>query len=395
MAASQNALHGTVPECIMELSLEWLWLEDNRVHGPISEYSLLGQYLKNVDTLNLRQNRWAPLLRTEKVALKAVAKPLGVTAAEQDWLGHDWDFQFYYEWRWADMSAGRGLTAERQVTYRRWSAGVPVKGFLFSLPFPLPRRGLAVDTVCVGRDGDMAVAAGNLFDKTVPSNKWDLTWFDPSSTPPWTGYSWDMSAKFCDDLGMSIWPYAAICPHGPGMPNDDLVDRISSNGHDLRQWVPVADQIDGMLMGSTGGIYRPCYKGPHANNVKTDHPLPPPGKRFYHMGQVYVRQEDHLHYVACCPTLLTSLEVETQERPESAHTSLKCWESLTALVPSVHIISEATDAATSSQGADYLSERFCPGWANFIVPAACDPAEHSCSGDDASGSVIVDGGGDM
>ena len=48
MAVSQNALRGTVPECIADLSLEWLWLDENRVHGPISEYAPLGQYLKNV-----------------------------------------------------------------------------------------------------------------------------------------------------------------------------------------------------------------------------------------------------------------------------------------------------------------------------------------------------------
>jgi hypothetical protein len=57
MAVSQNALYGTVPECVAELSLQWLWLDENRVHGPISEYSSLGQYLKNIDSRNLAQNR--------------------------------------------------------------------------------------------------------------------------------------------------------------------------------------------------------------------------------------------------------------------------------------------------------------------------------------------------
>ena len=62
--------------------MEWLWLEDNRVHSSISDYSSLGQYLKNVDSLNLAQNRWAPLLRAEKATLEAAAEPLGITAAE-------------------------------------------------------------------------------------------------------------------------------------------------------------------------------------------------------------------------------------------------------------------------------------------------------------------------
>ena len=32
IAVSQNDLHGTVPECIAELSLQWLWLDENRAH---------------------------------------------------------------------------------------------------------------------------------------------------------------------------------------------------------------------------------------------------------------------------------------------------------------------------------------------------------------------------
>ena len=120
MAVSQNALRGTVPECIIELKLEWLWLEDNRFHGPISEYSWLGQHLKNVDSLNLRQNRWAPLLRAEKAALEAVAEPLGVAAVELDWDGHGWDFERSYRWNWLDASGSDHLTAAREVSRRYW-----------------------------------------------------------------------------------------------------------------------------------------------------------------------------------------------------------------------------------------------------------------------------------
>ena len=118
LAVSQNALRGTVPECIAGLPLEWLWLEDNRVHGPISEYSSLGQYLKNVDSLNLAQNRWAPLLRTEKAALEAAAEPLGVTAAESSWAGHSWTFGWDYKWAWLIEAASGGQTAEREVSIR-------------------------------------------------------------------------------------------------------------------------------------------------------------------------------------------------------------------------------------------------------------------------------------
>ena len=63
-------IHGTLPDCIhSSLGLEWLWIDENRIHGPLSEFSALGQYLKNVDKLNLAANRWAPLLPSEKDAL--------------------------------------------------------------------------------------------------------------------------------------------------------------------------------------------------------------------------------------------------------------------------------------------------------------------------------------
>ena len=81
-------IHGTLPDCIhSSLDLEWLWIDDNRIHGPVSEFSSLGQYLKNVENLNLAANRWAPLLPSEKDALAQISEPLGVT--ERD---HDWDF---------------------------------------------------------------------------------------------------------------------------------------------------------------------------------------------------------------------------------------------------------------------------------------------------------------
>ena len=161
MAVSQNALRGTVPECVADLSLEWLWLDENRIHGPISEYAPLGQYLKNVDSLNLAQNRWAPLLRTEKAALEAAAEPLGVTAAEPGWAGHDWDFGYSYKWVESIGPETGGLTAERERSYRYWSAGVPFEGILVALPFEFPRKDDVDSAVAVGRDGDLATGSSD------------------------------------------------------------------------------------------------------------------------------------------------------------------------------------------------------------------------------------------
>ena len=135
LEVSQNALWGTVPECITELTLEWLWLEENRIHGPISEYASLGQYLKNVDSLNLAQNRWAPLLRSEKAALEAAAEPLGITAGEQKWNEHLWDFSWGCEWNWVLDTDDLWLKAAREVSLRYWAAGAPMEGFAIALPF--------------------------------------------------------------------------------------------------------------------------------------------------------------------------------------------------------------------------------------------------------------------
>ena len=95
-------IHGTLPACIQSsLELGWLWIDDNRIHGPVSEFSSLGQYLKNVENLNLAANRWAPLLPSEKDALSQISEPLGVT--ERD---HDWDFGYDYEWHDAPPPLG-------------------------------------------------------------------------------------------------------------------------------------------------------------------------------------------------------------------------------------------------------------------------------------------------
>ena len=51
-------LKGKLPECMATMQqLIWLWMDDNRIHGPVSEFSQLGQFLKNVDNLNLASSK--------------------------------------------------------------------------------------------------------------------------------------------------------------------------------------------------------------------------------------------------------------------------------------------------------------------------------------------------
>ena len=121
LALNRNNLRGTVPECMVELPLQVLFLSDNNFHGPLAELSPLGQYLKRLPSLSLERNRWAPLLASEKQALEDVSTPLQVPTHEHE---HDWDFGYSYEWSSAPGSADGGkLTAEREVSYRQWSVG--------------------------------------------------------------------------------------------------------------------------------------------------------------------------------------------------------------------------------------------------------------------------------
>jgi hypothetical protein len=49
---------------------------ERRIHGPLFEFSRLGQFLKTVDSLNLDANRWAALLPEEKGALRPLGEGL-------------------------------------------------------------------------------------------------------------------------------------------------------------------------------------------------------------------------------------------------------------------------------------------------------------------------------
>jgi hypothetical protein len=393
MAVSQNALHGTVPDCITGLSLEWFWLQDNRVHGPISEYSSLGQYLKNVDSLNLAQNRWAPLLWTEKAALEAAADPLGVTVAEQNWAGHDWDFSWSYEWKRAIIPKILGLTAQREVSLRYWGAGVSLEGFKVALPFEFPHQGDSAVTAGVGRDGDLAIGISD-----------NLEWARSAQTAEGLQHSdWHSVGMYLGCYSNYPSPGEVTWGQTDGGKMTQLclnhVDQTCAGGDLVQlglsqisqracatfctgykymglQW---ADRcICGNKYGS-GDSGNMC--GEHGENCGNGND-PNLGTGCGGGSAVY----------ALANWFIDSHNFHNLNDREGRKL---CWASLTDLVPAAHMILESPEAAASNQGADYLTKRFCLGWAKFIAPAVCDPADSECSSNDASGSAIFDGGGDM
>ena len=154
LALNLNNLRGTVSDCTTVLPLQVLFLSENNFHGPLAELSPLGQYLKQVPSLSLEKNRWAPLLASEKQVLEDLTVPLLVETHEHK---RNWDFGYRYEWKQASRSAEEGrVTAAREVSYRRWSAGVPFEGFYVELDFAFPMRGHTVYAVGIGSAGDFA-----------------------------------------------------------------------------------------------------------------------------------------------------------------------------------------------------------------------------------------------
>ena len=147
----QNQLRGTVPDCMAEMQLHTLWLDDNKLHGPLPQLSVLGQFLKGLPHLSLLRNRWAPLLATEKAALKEISEPLGVSTRPG---GSDWNFAHSYEWERTSGAAEDRLQAAREVSYRQWSGGVPFNGFPVALDFLFPFSGQTTSETAVGRDGE-------------------------------------------------------------------------------------------------------------------------------------------------------------------------------------------------------------------------------------------------
>jgi hypothetical protein len=391
LAVSQNALRGTLPECIAALPLERVWLDGNRIHGPISEYSSLGQYLKSVNSLNLGQNRWAPLLWTEKAALEAVAKTLGVTAEKDGWAGHIWEFSETYEWIGAPTMDGVRRIVEREVSYRYWGEGVPFDtAFWISLPrFIMSTHRGAV--LWVGPDGDLSVG-----------DESDL----------WTSLEQRcaVSAKSCGELGWAVSrapdEYLGTelvcgnslmgdgCTTGPWQEAYDTCAKVGA------RMCTLLEMQRGEAAGTgCGWNSHPvwsadqCPAAGHmviANGNENDQPGECRSDDDVSIGRKSIA-------FRCCADSVIEDDVYCALGAKSIANppDTSCWTTLPELVPELHVISEAPEVATSNQGADYLSERFCPDWAKFIAPAACDPRQPDCSSDESIASAVFDGGGDM
>ena len=186
LALNKNQLRGVVPECLRDLPLVQLWLSDNAFHGPISEYSPLGQYLKTIESLNLERNRWAPILESEKEALFDVAAPLGIRPHGTDRVhGHNWDFMYSYDWQLTDSISDGSLTADRKESYRHWRAGTQFTAFMVSFLFSsFPWHGQGLTHAIVALDGNFLVtlkgkgkASDPLYVGVLVGNE-GLTWHE-------------------------------------------------------------------------------------------------------------------------------------------------------------------------------------------------------------------------
>jgi hypothetical protein len=174
LVLNRNELRGVIPECVESLSLRLLWLSDNNFHGPISELSVLGQYLKNLDSINLARNRWAGLLESEKLTLHDIAAPLAVPQVD-----HNWDFSYSYDFTLTfGLVIDASLTAEREETYRHWSAGSQFQSFWVPLASDFPWHDQKLTDVVIGQDGSFLVTRkgnGNSLSLYVAIED-ELTW---------------------------------------------------------------------------------------------------------------------------------------------------------------------------------------------------------------------------
>ena len=161
LALSDNKIRGVLPPCMADMHLiDWIYVENNLLHGPVSEFSPLGHRLKNVQFKSLDSNRWAPLLPEEKQNLLEVAGPIGIVESDRDW-------DFHQTYRWADQTIRLqgDLTAEREVSYRWWRASIVQHDFSFALPFKLPYQGRRVDSFTVGQEGRFQDIVSHRFDE--------------------------------------------------------------------------------------------------------------------------------------------------------------------------------------------------------------------------------------
>ena len=82
-----------------------------------------------------------------------VSGPLGVPTHAHHRHEHEWDFAFSYEWQQAPRVPQQQLTAQREVSHRQWSGGVPVLAFTVGLDFEMPIHGTKTSLFGIGQKG--------------------------------------------------------------------------------------------------------------------------------------------------------------------------------------------------------------------------------------------------
>ena len=321
-----------------------------------------------------------------------MAAPIGLSPGD-----HDWDFGFSYQWApLADSETH--LTAEREVSYRHWSAGTQVQGFKAKVNafFPMPHRGHFAAEVGIGRDGDFALDNGDMI--FLASSDEQSEWAGGSTTSD--GYIGCFKGGGPGDYGAPYDHVKYPLPinfngfNGPSFGEKTVEDA----------WATFA----GMADPSTSACSALCRgfryygkewtTGCHCGNMygafgEFDSedpggrsPLGCGGERGKFCGSQW-------HDARFCaglsavfdqtPPMWVSLTANNEPGSSS-----KCWASVPNLVPNPHALVDTGGRSVSSQGAGYFAERYCPGWANYLSPNTCSESE-------PCGNVIFDGGGDM
>eukprot|EP01051_Picozoa_sp_SAG22_P000950 SAG22_NODE_31_length_27697_cov_7.384376_21_plen_538_part_00 len=426
-------LKGVLPECMANMELlVWCWMDDNRsypttmtdhsppvyepafvspdfshwiawlilrirIHGPVSEFSNLGQFLKNVDSLSLASNRWAPLLPAEKAALSEVAGPIGVVEGD-----HDWDFDFHYEWK-AARSVEEHLTAEREVSYRHWTSGQTDAELQFRLPFAMPYQGRQISEFSVGREGQFQDILHMFPTPFVPKRGQQVATI--ASLPSHFEVSVDVTptrelvqnwanilrftttSSNCCRPGYRIFTLyfqpVSLMLHISFSSNDGSLHGytdlpVLAAGRPTTVLVRVGPTVIEMYVGGARVL--------HDDSIGGDAGGPATDVRVYASDTFQPAAHVAISKLAVRAPPITNAAVADEQ-----HQSERCWARLTALVPTPHLVSDVETTA-SSQGAAYFAERFCPGWAKYVSATACTESEPDC---DAAGNAAFDGGDDM
>ena len=358
IALSDNVITGTFPDCSSRLlQLDWLWLNNNRIHGPISEFENLGVFLKDINSLNLDSNRWAPLEPAEKICLETLAAPIGIDAIVTG--DHDWDFT--HSWEWESSAPGtivESINTERDVSHRMWTAGMSSPPLVVQLSFDFPTGETFASSIVISADGTFGVT--DLVDSVLEESLMNTFV---------TGYSAD-----CADHGLYAITDSQLC--------QDMAQRRGASQRRCSSPSDAAPLCDARpIIIETSRISEGCFVH---NKICYD------ANCLLHddsCGQICESASPAFKIYYNLPDYRFILQ-----QHENLGTTADYWTNLAALVPGAHQLGDNRAEGISSQGAEYFSDRFCSGWSKFVHADSCIGAAEDC---DAAGNAVFDGGDDM